>query len=133
MSPIARVGDRCPARGEARETYAAYLRGLNTAADRVARREAGPVPFASHLRSINEMEAAAWRARTLEVAGVPGAGMYAKPAPVGDRVPEPVGRASLPRLGDVTPTKDVAIHEVIQRAYGARNLLSRGAVIDLAG
>lgn len=39
----------------------------------------------------------------------------------------------MPRLGDVTPTKEVAVHMVIQQAYGVRNMLNRGTIIDLVG
>jgi hypothetical protein len=115
------------------ETYAAYLRGLNDQADRVARREGGPVRYPEHLKAINDARDVARRdGVSLTAAGRGLLSRFASSVP--SNVPqEPVVRSSLPHLGDVTPTKEVAVHEVIQQAYGVRNLLSRGAVIDLVG
>jgi len=107
VAPTPRVGDRCPARGGARETYAAYLRRLNHDADLSARH-----------RRIGVGDTVSLSARALGSPNV---------------VSEPVPRPSLPRLGDVTAMKDVVVHQVIQQAYGVRSVLNRGIVIDLMG
>lgn len=107
VAPTHRVGDRCPARGGPRETYAAHLRRLNQDADLSARH-----------RQIGFGDTVSLTGRA---PGAPSA------------VSEPVSRPSLPRLGDVTATKDVVVHRVIQQAYGVRSILNRGIVIDLLG
>jgi hypothetical protein len=105
IAPTLRTVDRCPPRGGPKETYAAYLHRLNDDADLSARH-----------RSVRTVCAA----ESLADAANP-------------RTPEPIAQPSLPRLGDVTPTKEVAIHMVIQQAYGVRSVLNRGIIIDLMG
>ena len=104
IAPAFRTVDRCPPRGGAKETYAAYLHRLNDDADLSARH-----------RSVQTGCAAL---------------TAAAPYP---RIPDPIAQPSLPRLGDVTPTKEVAVYMVIQQAYGVRSVLNRGIVIDLMG
>lgn len=105
ISPAFRTVDRCPSRGGPKETYAAYLHRLNDDADLSARHRA--VRTECHVASP-------------AVASNP-------------RTPEPIAQPSLPRLGDVTPSKEVAAHLVIQQVYGVRCMLNRGVIIDLIG
>lgn len=105
ITPTPRAGDRGPPRGGPKETYAAYLHRLNDDADLSARRRGAHLDCAA-----------------------------ASPAAVpNQRIPQPIAQPSLPRLGEVTSSKEVAVHMVIQQAYTVRNMLNRGTIIDLIG
>jgi hypothetical protein len=134
-----RAFDRLPnANGpQTRETFAQMLRRANEEADRASSRTDGPVPFAQHLWAINRRDDPN---KPVLVRGVPAIAPTLHPAGTllaarnrGEPVSAPVAAPSVPRLGDVPGSSRVVVHEAILVAYSVRNLLSRGAIIDLTG
>lgn len=134
ISPAHRSADRCPARPQCPSTFAERLRDLNARACEARRTAEGPIRFAEHLRADNRQADRATR-----LAGHQIRPNEACPPGRSANIADPAvavlstSRAELPRLGDVPVSVRPAVVERIEVAYSVRNLLSRGAIIDLMG
>jgi hypothetical protein len=151
ISPVYRAGDRysdarSPGGGAERRTFAQSLRASNLDIEWSRELAGNDLPYAQYLKSLNDQDDLAARVQG-QTWGGGGAGTgqdLCRSGPqrrderaligAGDSRAEcPSLSNAPPRLGDAPSPRDVAAHEVIQVAYGVRNLLNRGSIIDLAG
>lgn len=134
MSAAHRSSDRCPPRPQCRPMFAEHLRDLNARARETRRASLGPIPFAEHLRAANRQADLAARLAGHQIRPIetspPG-----RSANIADSTVAAlsVSTAELPRLRDIPSSVRPAVVERIEVAYSVRNLLSRGAIIDLMG
>ena len=131
-----RALDGC-ARG-GRPTFAENLRQVNRVVDRF---EASSTiaPFAVYLKRVNDENDL--EARRASAAQTPAAKQMHLSGS-GDGAEVEAGKLTitgespalgLPRLGDLPPVAEVVRQTILRETYQVRNLLSRGAVIDLVG
>ena len=120
---------QCP-----RPTFAEHLKRINRCND-TNDCSTTTVPYGQYLQSINDQNdlAARWAAINRTGSSESGRRDATRPpaAPINDLAAPPTPAASVPRLGDVPPTSIAAKVVTIEVAYQLRNLLSRGAIIDL--
>ena len=128
-----RALDGC-ARG-GRPTFAENLRQANRAADRF---EPSPAiaPFAIYLRRVNdendlEVRRAGGSHGRFPIGSGKGMGGERLGLENGRGVENPAGGVA--RLGDVPHAGEVVRQTILRETYQVRHLLSRGAIIDLAG
>lgn len=113
-----------------RPTYAESLAATNCAVRCLDRVDLGPIPFSTYLRATNAADRlAAEQARS----GLPLPAPSAAPRPATPVAPRDAALPGLPRLGDVSPVRVEETVRHVEVAYQVRNLLSRGALIDLCG
>lgn len=93
------------------------------------------VPYAKYLKNLNDQDDLANRSRVGTGMTRPNAvGIQARRQTQSDTNLEAgVGLPMPPRTGDELPARELTIRETVEAAYSVRNLLSRGAVIDLMG
>ena len=127
VAPACGAGDRCS------RTFAQHLRAANRGAE--SKSSSGILPYAKYLKNLNDQDDLASRSRVGTGTARPRLATYqpTRPGQIDPSADSADGLPMLPRTGETLPVRELVIRETIEAAYSVRNLLSRGAIIDLMG